>query len=80
MTIDFTASSLAPQTAQLDMIRPGIADAAINLSSFTGKQWLAPLIGELPLQFEPTTSAAFSVALWRTQEKYFREAENMDGV
>lgn len=40
VTIDFTASSLAPPPAQLDMIRSGIADAAINLSSFTAKQWL----------------------------------------
>ena len=80
MTIDFTASSLAPPTAQLDMIRSGIADAAIYLSSFTGKQSLAPLIGELPLQFERATSAAFSVALWRIYKKYFREAENMECV
>ena len=80
VTIDFTASSLAPPPAQLDMIRSGIADVAINLSSFTAKQWLAPLIGELPLQFDPATSAAFSVALWRTYDKYFREAEKLDGV
>ncbi|WP_407495666.1 TRAP transporter substrate-binding protein DctP [Pseudooceanicola sp. MF1-13] len=78
--IEFTASSLAPPPRQLDMVRSGIADAAINLSSFTASQWLAPLIGELPLQFETGTTDARSIALWRTYDKYFREAEKLDGV
>lgn len=80
VVIDFTASSLAPPPVQLDMIRSGIADVAINLSSFTAKQWLAPLIGELPLQFDAASSEAFSVALWRTYDRFFREAEKLDGV
>ncbi len=80
VTIDFTASSLAPPPRQLDMIRTGVADAAINLSSFTASQWLAPLISELPVLFETGNTEAHSIALWRTYDKYFREVEKLDGV
>jgi len=78
--IEFTASSLAPAPAQLDMTRQGIADAAVNLSSFSAEQWLAPLIGELPLQFKSASAEAHSIALWRTYDRYFREAEDLEGI
>lgn len=78
--IEFTASSLAPPPAQLDMISSGIADASMNISSFTASQWLAPLIAELPMQFKSASAEAHSIALWRTYDKFFREAEKLDGV
>ncbi|AQZ53937.1 TRAP transporter substrate-binding protein DctP [Martelella mediterranea] len=78
--IDFTASSLAPPPRQLEMIRAGVADAAMNISSFTASQWLAPLISELPVLFDRDSAKAHSIALWRAYEKFFREAEPIDGV
>ncbi len=78
--IDFTASSMAPPPRQLEMIRSGVADAAMNISSFTASQWIAPIIAELPVLFEVDSAEQHSVALWRTYEKYFREAENIEGV
>lgn len=78
--IDFTASSMAPPPRQLEMIRAGVADAAMNISSFTASQWLAPLIAELPVLFDIDSAEANSIALWRTYDKFFREAEPIDGV
>lgn len=78
--IAFTASSLAPPPRQLDMVRSGVADAALNISSFTREQWLAPLLGELPGIFDEGSAEAHSRALWRTYDQFFREAEPVEGI
>lgn len=78
--ISFTASSLAPPPRQLDMVRNRVADAALNISSFTREQWAAPLIGELPGLFENGRAEDHSRALWRTYEQFFRDGEAIEGV
>jgi len=78
--VEFSASSLAPPPRQLDMIRSRIADAAVNISSFTAPQWLGPLISELPLMFDEASAEAHSVALWRTYREFFADKEDLGGV
>lgn len=66
---EFTTASLGPPPNQFDMVRDGIADAAITVHGYTPNNFPLMQIGELP--FLASTSEPLSVALWRITQKRF---------
>lgn len=76
--IEFSPSSLAPPPAQMEMVEKGIADLSAQYSGLVPKRLHLPLLSEVPGL--ATTSEAMSVAMWRTQEKFFDPAGEFKGV
>lgn len=72
LLIEFAPSSLAPPPGQLDMVAKGIADLSLQYSGLVPNRLHLPLVSEVPGL--ATTSEAMSLALWRTDEKFFRAA------
>jgi TRAP-type C4-dicarboxylate transport system substrate-binding protein len=64
---EFTAASLGPPPNQFDMVRDGVADAAITVHGYTPANFPLMQIGELP--FLAGASEPLSVALWRFVQK-----------
>ncbi|MGQ0546081.1 MAG: hypothetical protein ACT4P3_12225 [Betaproteobacteria bacterium] len=73
LVIEFAPSSLAPPPGQLDMVAKGIADLSAQYSGLLPNRLHLPLVSEVPGL--ATTSEAMSIALWRTDEKFFRPAD-----
>lgn len=71
-------ASMAPAPRQWDMVAKGIADVAITANVFQRRRLLLPPIAELP--FTTTSGEASSVALWRTQQKFFNAADEYKGM
>ncbi len=71
-------ASLAPPTRQWDMLASRIADVAIFPTSFLRKRLHLQQISKIP--FTTTTAEATSVALWRTQQKYFNPFNEFKGM
>jgi len=69
VTVMIPPASLAPAPRQWDMVSKGIADVAVFANVFQRKRLHLQQIAQIP--FLTTTAAATSVALWRTQQKYF---------
>lgn len=78
--IEYTASSLAPPPRQLDAVRSGVADVAISVNSVLRGSVDLPILFELPRISEVESSEAHSVAMWRTYEKFFKNANEFKGV
>lgn len=76
--IRFTSASLSPPSRQWDAVTSGIADVAMVENPREGKRLTLPAIGGLPLLGD--TSTRRSVALWRTYEKFFADADEYRGV
>ncbi|MCT8973531.1 TRAP transporter substrate-binding protein DctP [Microbaculum marinisediminis] len=76
--IEITTATLAPPGGQFEMVQSGIADLAIFSPSFLGNKILLPNVASLP--FSGVSAEAGSVALWRTYDKYFRDANEFAGV
>ncbi|MGE0331785.1 MAG: TRAP transporter substrate-binding protein DctP [Ramlibacter sp.] len=78
VVVEFSPTSLAPPPVQLDMVSKGIADITVQFAGVVPNRLTSLLITEVP---GPVSSAeAMSVALWRTQEKYFAKADEHKGV
>ena len=70
-------ASMAPAPRQWDMVSKGIADVAVFANVFQRKRLHLQQIAQIP--FLTTTAEATSVALWRTQQKYFAYANEYKG-
>lgn len=76
--VDFTAATLAPPPKQWNMVSKGIADVAMLANIFERNRLKLPPIAQLP--FGANSATKRSVALWRTQEKYFNKANEYKGM
>lgn len=66
---EFTASGLGPPPSQFDLVRDGVADAALTVHGYTPARFPLMQIGELP--FLSNLSEPLSVALWRVAQTHF---------
>lgn len=78
LVVEFSPTSLAPPPAQLDMVSKGIADITVQFAGVVPNRLTSLLITEVPGPV--ASSQAMSVALWRTQEKFFAKANEFKGV
>ena len=76
--ITFAPSSLGPPPVQMEMVQKGVADISAQYTGLVPKRLQLLLLGEVP--GVATTSEAMSVSLWRTYEKYFKQADEFKGV
>ena len=76
--VEFPAASLASQRRQWGMVTSDVADVAISNSGFQSKRLLLPAISHLP--FTTSNAVETSVALWRTYQKFFANANEFSGV
>lgn len=78
VTVEFSASSLAPIPRQFDMVTSGIADLTLDQMLFNPNRFELGKLAEFP--FVSDSSEAIGVALWRTYEKFFAKANEYEGV
>lgn len=71
-------TSLAAAPAQFDSVRKGVFDAGYTANIFITNRIKLPSIGQLP--FTQVSSEASSLALWKTYEKYFAQANEYKDV
>jgi TRAP-type C4-dicarboxylate transport system substrate-binding protein len=67
--VEFTAASLGPPPNQFDLVKDGVADAALSVHGYTPARFPLMQVGELP--FLANRSEPLSVALWRVTQKHF---------
>lgn len=79
LKIEFSPSSLAPPPGQLDLVAKGIADLSIQYAGVVPNRLHLLLMTEVP-GAGVGTAEAMSVALWRTQQKFFRPADEHKGL
>lgn len=79
LKIDFSPSSLAPPPGQLDLVTKGIADLSIQYAGVVPNRLQLLLMTEVP-GAGATTAEAMTVALWRTQQKFFQKADEHKGL
>ncbi len=76
--VEFTASSLGPPPNQFDLVKDGIADAALTVHGYSPARFPLMGIGELP--FLANHSEPLSVALWRVTQKHFGAKDEASGT
>jgi TRAP-type transport system periplasmic protein len=76
--IEMPAASLAPPARQWEMVTSGVADVALSPNDFIRQRVKLPFLAEIP--FLAPNSMAASLALWRTQLKFFSPADEYKGV
>jgi TRAP-type C4-dicarboxylate transport system substrate-binding protein len=76
--IDMPAATMAPLARQWEMVTSGIADVALTPNDYIRERVKLPFLAEIP--FIAPNSVADSVAIWRTQQKYFAAANEYKGV
>jgi TRAP-type C4-dicarboxylate transport system substrate-binding protein len=76
--IDTPAATMAPLARQWEMVTSGIADVALTPNDYIRERAKLPFLAEIP--FIAPNSVADSVAIWRTQEKFFAAADEYKGV
>jgi TRAP-type C4-dicarboxylate transport system substrate-binding protein len=76
--IETPAASLAPLGRQWDMVAGGIADVAMTPDDFIRQRVKLPFLAEIP--FIAPNSIAATVAIWRTQQKFFNAAQEYKGM
>jgi len=79
LRIEFSPSSLAPPPGQLDLVAKGIADVSIQYAGVVPNRLQLLLMTEVP-GASIGTAEAMSVALWRTQQKFFQTADEHKGL
>ena len=79
LKIEFSPSSLAPPPGQLDLVAKGIADLSVQYAGVVPNRLQLLLMTEVP-GAGAATAEAMSVALWRTQQKYFQQADEHKGL
>lgn len=75
---EFTASSMGPPPNQFDIVKDGVADAAITVHGYTPARFPLMQMGELP--FLADKSENLSVALWRVTQKHFAAKDEHAGT
>ncbi len=76
--VEIPAASLAPLGRQWDMVSSGVADVAMTPDDFIRQRVKLPFLAEIP--FLAPNSVAATVAIWRTQQKYFDPAHEYKGM
>jgi len=76
--IAMPAATLAPLSRQWEMVTSGIADVALTPNDYIRERVKLPFLAEIP--FIAPNSVAASVAIWRTEEKFFAAANEYKGV
>ena len=76
--IAMPAATLAPLPRQWEMVTSGVADVALTPNDYIREHVKLPFLAELP--FVAPNGVAASVAIWRTQEKYFAQANEYKDV
>jgi len=76
--VTIPAASLAPLPRQWEMVTSGVADVALTPNDYIRERVKLPFLAELP--FLAPNGVAASVALWRTQVKYFAKANEYKDV
>jgi len=76
--IEIPAASLAPLGRQWDMVESGIADVAMTPDDFIRQRVKLPFLAETP--FVAPNSIAATIAIWRTQQKFFAAAHEYKGM
>jgi len=79
LKIEFSPNSLAPPPGQLDLVAKGIADLSIQYAGVVPNRLQLLLMTEVP-GAGTSTAEAMSVALWRTQRKYFQPGDEHKGL
>lgn len=79
VNISIPAKSLAPPPEQMESVRKGVFDGAVQFNGFIANEVKGTLVAMMP--FTGTSNAeANSVALWQTHEKYFAKANEYSDV
>jgi TRAP-type C4-dicarboxylate transport system substrate-binding protein len=76
--IEMPAATLAPLPRQWEMVTSGVADVALTPNDYIRERVKLPFLAEIP--FLAPNSVADSVAIWRTQEKFFAPANEYKDV
>jgi TRAP-type C4-dicarboxylate transport system substrate-binding protein len=76
--IEIPAATMAPLPRQWEMVTSGVADVALTPNDYIRERVKLPFLAELP--FLAPNGVAASVALWRTQVKYFAQANEYKDV
>jgi len=76
--INIPAASMAPLPRQWEMVTSGVADVALTPNQYIRERVKLPFLAELP--FLAPNGVAASVAIWRTQVKYFAQANEYKDV
>ncbi|HEY1504761.1 MAG TPA: TRAP transporter substrate-binding protein [Stellaceae bacterium] len=76
--VTIPAASMAPLPRQWEMVTSGVADVALTPNDYIRERVKLPFLAELP--FLAPNGVAASVAIWRTQEKYFAKANEYKDV
>ena len=77
VAVEFVGGLGAPQ-AHFDLIRNGVADISFSVHTYNADRF--PLIMGLELPFSAPDSRTASIAMWRTYEKFFQDANEYRGV
>lgn len=72
------AATLAPLPRQWEMVTSGVADVALTPNDYIRERVKLPFLSEIP--FIAPNGVAASVAIWRTQVRYFAPANEYKDV
>src|SRR3546814_575197 len=78
VTFELTSGAVAPPRQNLSLVQDGAVDAAYLNSGLERSRWWLPEVARIP--FETPSAEAVSVATWRTYEKFFKPANEFEGV
>jgi TRAP-type C4-dicarboxylate transport system substrate-binding protein len=76
--VSIPAATLAPLPRQWEMVTSGVADVALTPNDYIRERVKLPFLAEMP--FLAPNGVAASVAIWRTQMKYFASADEYKDV
>lgn len=76
--VEILQTPVGAPASYFDLVRNGVVDVSFVTHDFTPNRFVLTRIAELP--FVGESGEAASVALWRTQEKYFDKADEHAGV
>lgn len=76
--VEILATAVGAPMGYFDIVRNGIVDVSFVTHDFTPNRFVLTRIAQLP--FIGESAEAASVALWRTNEKFFQKADEHKGV
>jgi TRAP-type C4-dicarboxylate transport system substrate-binding protein len=76
--VEFPTSTLAPPPKQWNMVSKGLADVAMLANIFERNRLQLPPMAQLPFLGESAEKRG--IALWRTQKKFFEQANEYKGM
>jgi len=76
--VEIPAATMAPLPRQWEMVTSGVADVALTPNDYIRERVKLPFLAEIP--FLAPNGVAASVAIWRTQMKFFAPANEYKDV